>query len=209
MDSIKIFQLEKNSDDIRKTVITNIVKMLTERNLMSSDKVKENIDKLVSTVTEDNTYKIDILPNYRDSDDTKMIIKIFTYKITSISKQSIITEFLMKYKNVPKIIVVKDISSKTRQIITGNFPKTELFLESELMINLIDNILAPRYEILDHETDEFKNFCETYQCKKRNIPKLFSTDPMARYYNLRKGDIVRVIQPSETTGYTAFYRIVV
>ena len=206
---MKIFQLEKNSDDIRKIVMTNIVKMLTERNLMSIDKVKENIEKLVSTITEDNSYKIDILPNYRGSNDTNMIIKIFTQKITSIAKQSIITEFLTKYKNVPKIIIVKDISPKTRQTITGNFPKTELFLESEMMINLIDNILAPRYEILDHETDEFKNFCEIYQCKKRNIPKLFSTDPMARYYNLKKGDIVRVVQPSETTGYTAFYRIVV
>ena len=77
------------------------------------------------------------------------------------------------------------------------------------MINLIDSVLAPRYELLEKETDDFKNFCEMFQCKKRNIPKLFVTDPMARYYNLKKGDIVRVIQPSETTGYAARYRIVV
>ena len=104
MNSLKLFQLEKNSDDIRKTVLTNIVKMLTERNLLDNKKIKENIEKLTSATSEDNSYQLDILPNYRDGNDTKMIIRIFSVKITSISKQSVITEFLTKYKNVPKKI---------------------------------------------------------------------------------------------------------
>ena len=209
MESIKIFQLEKNNEDIRKTVLTNTIKMLTERNLLDKNKLDKNIQTIIEKKPDDNEYKVDILPNYRGSDDTKLIIKIFPFKITSTSKQSIIAEFLNNNKNIPKIIIVKDISLKAGQTITNTNPKTELFLETELMINLVDNILVPRYEILDRQTDDFKKFTEVYQCKKRNIPKLFVTDPMARYYNLKKGDIVRIIQPSETTGYTAFYRIVV
>jgi DNA-directed RNA polymerase subunit H (RpoH/RPB5) len=208
MSTFQIFQLEKNSDDIRKTVLTNLIKMLTERDFLSHDDLQKNIDNIINGITEENTFTLDIL-KYRGTADKKMVIRIFPQRIASISKQSVITEFLNKHKDVPKLIIVKDINMKAGQLITTNYPKTELFLESELMINLIDNILIPRYEILDRETDDFKKFCEMYNCKKRNIPKLFTTDPMARYYNLKKGDIVRVIQPSETTGYAAFYRITV
>ena len=208
MDSIKIFQLEKNSDDIRKTVITNIVKMLTERNLMEKKNLEQNIKKLIETHSDEHLYNVEI-QNYKEGDDKNMILKLFLQRITSISKQSVITEFLNKYKNVPKLIVVKAINTKAGQYIVNHYPKTELFIESDLMINLTDNILVPRYEILDRDSEEYKDFRDSFNCKKRNIPKLPKTDPMARYYNLKKDDIVRVIYPSETTSYTALYRIVI
>jgi len=208
MESLKIFQLEKNSDDIRKTVLTNIIKMLTERKLMENDKMTQNIKKITKTHSDENMYAVDI-QNYRDGDDKSMIIKLFLQRITSISKQSIITEFLNKYKNVAKLIVVKAINTKAGQYIISHYPKTELFLESDLMINLTDNVLVPRYEILDRNSEQYNNFRDSFNCKKRNIPKLLKSDPMARYYNLKKDDIVRVIYPSETTAYTGFYRIVV
>ncbi|QKF94069.1 DNA-directed RNA polymerase subunit 5 [Fadolivirus algeromassiliense] len=208
MSTFKIFQIEKSPDDIRKTVLTNIVKMLTERNLINKENLEKNIETLLSTTTDDHTYSI-TLDNYKNNDDKIIFIKMFHQKISAISKQSGISDYLNKYKDKPKLIIVKGINTKAEQSILNNYPKTEIFLENELMINIIDNILVPRYEILDHETDDFKQFCELYNCKKRNIPKLYSHDPMAKYYNLKKGDIVRIIRASETAGLSSFYRIVI
>lgn len=208
MSTFKIFQIEKSTEDIRKTVLTNVVKMLTERRLLNEENLEKNVNTLLSTTTDDHSYSL-TLDKYKNDDDKTMFIKIFHQKISAISKQSGISDYLHKLKDKPKIIIVRGINTKASQSILNNYPKTEMFLESELMINLIDNILVPRYEILDHDTDDFKTFCELYNCKKRNIPKLYSNDPMARYYNLKKGDIVRVIRASETAGLSSFYRIVI
>lgn len=208
MSEFQIFQVEKNNEDIRKAVLTNVIKMLTERQVLKSETFEETIKKLIDKPTDDNIYIIN-KDKYKEKEKQKIAIKIFTNKITSISKQSPITDFLNKHVAYHKIIVVKSINAKSGQYLTSNFADTELFLEHELMINLVDCNFVPKYEVLDKETDDFKKFCELFQCKKRNIPKLLSNDPMARYYNLKKGDIVRIIRPSETAGYSASYRIVV
>lgn len=204
----KIFQIEKNNDDIKKAVLTNTVKMLTERKSLDKKNLEKNIKTLIETTNDDNSYFIN-LDNYKNEEDKKVSIRIFPQKISAISKQSGISDHLNKYKDMHKIIVVKGINTKAAQSILNNYPKTEIFMENELMINLVDNVFVPRYEVLDRETEDFKTFCELYNCKKRNIPKLYAHDPTARYYNLKKGDIVRVIRVSETSGLSAFYRIVI
>ena len=208
MTSLKIFQVEKNNEDIRQSVLKNTIKMLTERGILNEDNVEKNIQKLINIRPDDNIYIIN-KDKHKEKEKKEIAIKIFNTKITSISKQSIINDFLNKHQKYHKIIIVKGINTKTSQYITLKFPETELFLEKDLMINLIDNILVPRYEVLDEESDEYKNFTETQQCKKRNIPQLSINDPMAKYYNLKKGNIVRIIRPSESCGYSPYYRIVV
>jgi len=208
MTSFQIFQIEKNNEDIRQAVLTNTVKMLTERSILNADGIESNIKKLIDMTPDDNIYILD-KNKYKEKEKPQIAIKIFNSKITSISKQSAINDFLNKHQQYHKIIIVKSINTKTSQYLTTNFSDTELFLEHNLMINLIDNVLVPRYEVLEKESDDYKTFCEMFQCKKRNIPKLLFNDPMARYYNLKKGDIVRVIRPSETSAYSPSYRIVV
>lgn len=208
MSNFQIFQLEKNNEDIRKTVLTNVVKMLTERKVLNKDKETDNIKKITSMQSDDNTYIIDI-DNYTNENDKKYVIKIFNYKITGIAKQSNLSEFLNKYKDMPKIIVTKSITPKLAQQVKSSNYKTEVFVESFLMINLVDNVLVPKYEILDRESDDYKTFYEQYQCKKRDMPRMYDTDPVAKYYNLSKGDIVHIIRPSETSGQSVFYRLVI
>jgi len=206
MESLKIFQIEKNNDDIRKTVLTNTIKMLTERKLLKSENLEKNINDILSKVSDDYTYTINL-----DTDDADKIfaIKILNQKITAISKQSNINSFLNKFQNNPKIIIVKAINTKALQYIFSNYIKTEIFLESSLMINLVDHVFVPKYEILDKTSDDYKQFCDKYNVKKRQIPKLLKSDPIAKYYNLKKDDIVRIVRCSELSGLSPFYRIVI
>ena len=208
MTTLNIFQVEKNNDDIRKTILTNIIKMLTERKLLNYESLDKNIKNLQETGTDDYSYMLTV-ENNKNDDEKKIAIKIFNQKISGISKQSGISDFLNKYKDIPKIIIVKSINTKSLLHVANNYPRTEIFLENQLMVNLVDNVLVSKYELLERETDDYKNFCEEYKCKKRNIPKLHIYDPTAKYYGLKKGDIVRVIRPSETSGKSPFYRIVI
>jgi DNA-directed RNA polymerase I, II, and III subunit RPABC1 len=75
------------------------------------------------------------------------------------------------------------------------------------MINIVDHILVPKHIVLT--TEEGKEVLEAYCAKKKNMPLLLTTDPVARYYNMKHNEIVKIIRPSIMTVETPFYRIVV
>jgi DNA-directed RNA polymerase subunit H (RpoH/RPB5) len=201
-----LYQLLKSNDDIIKTILTNCIKMLTARKLLNEKHIEKNIKNVLDTINIDLTFSIPI-ENYTSDSDKIYIVKIITHKITSVSKTSPINDFLTSHKSSPKIIIVKDISKKAAQMITTAFPKTEVFLEEELMINIIDNELVPKHELLSKEEEE--DFYKAYDCKKKNIPKIYSTDPIVRYYNMPIGSICKIIRPSKTAGFVPFYRLII
>jgi DNA-directed RNA polymerase subunit H (RpoH/RPB5) len=211
-NTVSIFKIDKTDEDIRQTVLTNVVKMLIERKLIDKKSAPKLLSNLIdkSNRPQDDIYTIKLDHKIDDLyENTEVMVKISKQKLTAISKQSNINEFLSQYKMRHKILIVEEINSKATQYIKTNYSTTEIFLEYQLMINLIDNEIVPRYQILDRNSDDYKEFCNDYNCKKRDIPKLLITDPMARYYNLKKWDIVRVIRASETSGYSPYYRLVV
>ena len=165
-----MYQLVKGSDDIIKTVLTNCTKMLTARKLLKEENLDANINSIINKVNIDLTFNVTV-DKYATDADKVFIIKIISQKVTSVSKTSNINDFLMAHKTMPKIIIVKDISKKAIQLITTNFPKTEVFLEEEFMINIVDNELVPKHILLTPEEEQ--ELYKSYDCKKKNIPKIF------------------------------------
>lgn len=204
MSILQSHQIEKNDEDIRKTVLTNVIKMITARGILVEEDLEKNITDMLSQQSDDSIYKVKKVDN-----QIPIIIKLYPTKISSINKTSNIYEFLSKHNEFHKIIVAKDINDNNIKNIKSTFPRTEIFLEHNMMINLLDNELVPKFMIMPQDSELYKNFWNDYTVKKKQMPRMLVNDPVALYYNLKKGDLVKIIRPSESTGQSAAYRFVV
>lgn len=200
MSSIDLVPIKKDNDDIVDIILENVVKMLVNRKLISREKEKETIDKVIALKPDDFSYQIKL-------DKGVMLVKLMLQNITTVSKSTGISEFLLLNKDKHNILVVKSITKTPFNIITTRYPNTELFLEKDLMIDKVSNYLLPKFEVMT--PTEKDNVLTTYNLTQRECLRISHKDPMVKYYGGVPGDLIRIIRPSETAGFYVAYRLVV
>ena len=121
-------------------------------------------------------FKINDLKKYLD--DSNHIILIFKEKINNLN--------------------IKNIKDNTNVFV-------EIFMIKELQYNISRHMLVPKHEIVEDEK-EIENILKTYQVKKNQLPIILRNDPMARYLDVKSGDIVKITRNSPSAGEAVLYR---
>ena len=191
---ISIFKAEYNDSEKKNIIFENIAKMIYNRNMIQS------LDEI------DNDFKknFDNDTTFHKGKNIKIAVKLLLRRITTIRKVEDIEDFLTKYKDYYKFIIVSKITPKIyKQFL--EYSNLEVFFDDDFLINKIDHIFVPKHIVLTAE--EQQQLKDEYGFKRNEIGKIKQSDPIARYYNLKPGEIIAIERPSRTSGISMYYRV--
>lgn len=117
----------------------------------------------------------------------------------------------MQEENISRAIIVvqQGMTPSAKQSLVDMAPKyiLEQFLEAELLVNITEHQLVPEHIVLT--PDEKHDILQRYKLKESQLPRIQQGDPVARYFGLKRGQVVKIVRPSETAGRYVTYRLVV
>lgn len=174
---------------------------------------KELEELLGNIITFNETYDDKINFIFEKTDKSKVYLQLFK-NITK--KKDILQKITDICENNPIhniICVGSDFPKNLQYDLSDNFKRhIEFFKIDELKIDIIRHELVPKHVLLTIE-DKTKIMNER-KYKESELPKIFITDRICRYYGGIDGDIFKIFRNNmtdrnKTSGSGIYYRIVV
>lgn len=228
--------LQKDEETIRLTILSNLCRMMINRGYMNRDKyamtqdaidnpglmtpissddsINANLFMSYFKKTDDNTYTIPMDMPFRDTrlddradknvpdpfDGLSLIVKIVPQKVADIENSPIFNDFVKTYVKYHKVVIFDGMAYKAYTNIIRKH-NIEGFDRDYLMIDYMSLVGAP----IDCR------IISSADIKHINNPKIaiiHQNDPLAKYYDAKKGDILRIVRPSINNNAEIGYRLV-
>ncbi|PRQ57191.1 putative DNA-directed RNA polymerase [Rosa chinensis] len=129
-------------------------------------------------------------------DEPKVGAKTMKSYMTRMNQENVIRAILVVQQNLTPF-------AKTSISEMGSKYHLEIFQEAESLVNIKELVLVPEHRFL---TNEEKKTCWRDGVQ---LPLIQLIDPIARYYGLKRGQVVKIIRPSETAGRYVTYRYII
>ena len=102
------------------------------------------------------------------------------------------------------LIYKKTITSSGKAFMDKKTTTIEAFKEDDFLVNITKHELAPMYKVLSYQ--EKKQLVVDLHTSETLFPRIQFSDPVARWYGMKRGDVLQVVRKSETTGEAVSYR---
>ncbi len=157
--------------------------------LMSKGVVSVDLDTRLRVMYYLNRFRMaDFKPHLERCVGFDFCILIVGDKLTTYNTKSI-QDFLAK--------------SKTSLVLDVNL---QIFELAEVLFNITHHVLVPKHEVISNDA-EIEELVKRYNLKNRHqFPIILRTDPVARYFGLRSGQLVRITRVSPSAAEYVAYR---
>jgi DNA-directed RNA polymerase subunit H (RpoH/RPB5) len=207
-----------SDEELRILVLENICKMILTRGYMDIKKYTDNkTNKLnttlflpfIGTYNDNSVYLIPLDKPYKNEREksTKefkgdtIIVKLISQSVKDVSNSHVLNDFYNSYKPYHKIIVFDDITDKVYNTISRKH-NAEVFSKNSLLIDIMSHVCAPNScSFVSHE--DMKHIINP------KFAKIHENDPLCRYYNGKKGMIMRIVSSSMNNVQDVRYRTVI
>lgn len=190
---------------VRKTTL----EMLEDRGFLVSGEDKNLLYEDFVNRLEENA--IDIVAPHKNN-DLKMAYVSFVLEGKSFSKKDLVNlkgvideEYGTKDMTVIVVVQDKPTPQIAKELQNDEYKNYEVFLMKNLMINITHHDIVPKHILLSQE--EADKVLSMFQAKKQQLPRMLTTDPVAKYYGMKLGDVCKIIRQSPMTGESNYYRV--
>ncbi|KAL0007119.1 hypothetical protein SO802_008621 [Lithocarpus litseifolius] len=147
------------------------------------------------------------VPHSSNPYNRMMVIFYGTEEIRTASVRNLYAQ-IMRIEHLKGLILIHEskINHFARKGLEKYPYKVEVFQITDLLVNITKHILVPKHEILNAEGKQ--RLLSQYKVKDTQLPRMLETDPVARYYGLEKGQVVKITYSGEFIDSLETYRAV-
>jgi DNA-directed RNA polymerase I, II, and III subunit RPABC1 len=131
--------------------------------------------------------------------------------------REICESYIKEYDSDIKIIIImkdKITTNITKEINQVKYKNVEVFQVRNLLVNITKHDLQPKFDIIlpNEEDDIIKQFVSVNLTSgvinqfKSKLPKIMKDDPVARFYGLKTGNLLKITRMNEQAGKYVMFR---